>query len=97
MDLLGIDRQRLHLKWVSASEGNIFAQEIRSFTERLRGLGKNPLAEKKVSRLRPRNKTRRTDFQSLSNGERVMEQRAYSLNNRSITVWSAGCAREVAR
>ena len=46
MDLLGIDRQRLHLKWVSASEGNIFAQEIRSFTERLRGLGKNPLAEK---------------------------------------------------
>jgi coenzyme F420-reducing hydrogenase delta subunit len=46
LDLLGIERQRLHLKWVSASEGNIFAQEMRSFTELLRGLGRNPLAEK---------------------------------------------------
>jgi len=37
--LLGIDERRLHLKWVSASEGNIFAEEVRSFTQLLRELG----------------------------------------------------------
>jgi coenzyme F420-reducing hydrogenase delta subunit len=37
--LLGIDQRRLHLKWISASEGGIFAEEIRSFTQLLRELG----------------------------------------------------------
>ena len=44
--LLGVDERYLHLKWVSASEGNIFAEEIRSFTKLLRELGENPLADK---------------------------------------------------
>jgi coenzyme F420-reducing hydrogenase delta subunit len=39
MKLLGIDERRLHLKWISASEGGIFAEQIRSFTQRLRDLG----------------------------------------------------------
>jgi coenzyme F420-reducing hydrogenase delta subunit len=40
MALLGIEGERLRLKWISASEGAAFADEIRSFTQRLRELGK---------------------------------------------------------
>jgi len=43
--LLGVDERYLRLKWVSASEGPIFAEEIRAFTQLLRQLGRNPLAE----------------------------------------------------
>lgn|GEM_PF-596686 len=46
LKLLGIDEKYLRLKWISASEGVIFAEEIRSFTKLLKELGKNPLAEK---------------------------------------------------
>jgi coenzyme F420-reducing hydrogenase delta subunit len=41
--LLGIDERRLRLKWISASEGAAFAEEIRSFVELLKELGENPL------------------------------------------------------
>jgi hypothetical protein len=44
MKLLGIDVKRLRLKWVSASEGNIFAEEIRSFTQMLKELGSPAIA-----------------------------------------------------
>ena len=44
--LLGVDERYLHLKWISASEGVIFAEEVRSFTSLLKELGKNPLARK---------------------------------------------------
>ena len=43
--LLGVDERYLRLKWISASEGAIFAEEIRSFTQLLKELGRNPLAE----------------------------------------------------
>ncbi len=43
--LLGIDENRLRLKWISASEGALFAEEIRSFVQALKGFGENPLAE----------------------------------------------------
>jgi len=43
--LLGIDENRLRLKWISASEGALFAEEIRSFVQSLKQLGENPLAE----------------------------------------------------
>jgi F420-non-reducing hydrogenase iron-sulfur subunit len=43
--LLGVDERYLRLKWISASEGAIFAEEIRSFTQLLKQLGRNPLAE----------------------------------------------------
>jgi coenzyme F420-reducing hydrogenase delta subunit len=42
--ILGVDERYLRLKWISASEGNIFAEEIRSFTKLLKELGPNPLA-----------------------------------------------------
>lgn len=44
--LFGVDERYLRLKWISASEGNIFADEIRSFTQLLRDMGRNPLAQK---------------------------------------------------
>jgi F420-non-reducing hydrogenase iron-sulfur subunit len=44
MKLLGIDQKRLHLKWISASEGAIFADEIRSFTQLLKELGSPAIA-----------------------------------------------------
>lgn len=44
LHLLGVDERYLRLKWISAAEGTIFAEEIRSFTQLLRDLGRNPLA-----------------------------------------------------
>ena len=38
--LLGIDERRLRLKWISASEGAAFAEEIHDFVEELKTLGK---------------------------------------------------------
>jgi len=38
-----VDPQRLHLKWISASEGPIFAEEMRSFVQRIKELGESPL------------------------------------------------------
>lgn len=46
LKLLGVDERYLRLKWISASEGAIFAEQVRSFTELLRQLGPNPLAQK---------------------------------------------------
>jgi len=40
---LGIDERRLRLKWISASEGAAFAEEIRAFVELLKEMGGNPL------------------------------------------------------
>ena len=37
---------RLHLDWVSAAEGNRFAQIVGEFTEHIRKLGPSPLKEK---------------------------------------------------
>ena len=39
LKLLGIDERRLRLKWISASEGNIFAEEVRAFTKLLKDVG----------------------------------------------------------
>jgi len=41
--LLGIDERRLRLKWISASEGAAFAEEIHNFVQLLKTLGENPL------------------------------------------------------
>jgi coenzyme F420-reducing hydrogenase delta subunit len=43
--LLGIDERRLRLKWISASEGAAFAEEIRSFDQLLEELGDNPVTQ----------------------------------------------------
>jgi coenzyme F420-reducing hydrogenase delta subunit len=49
LKLMGIDERYLRLKWISASEGAIFAEEIRLFTALLKELGGNPLAEPQKS------------------------------------------------
>lgn len=51
LKLLGIDTRRLHLKWISASEGAIFAEEMRSFVKLIKELGNNPLSEKEAGAL----------------------------------------------
>jgi len=45
LNLFGVDERYLRLKWISASEGGIFAEEIRTFTNLLKQLGKNPLTD----------------------------------------------------
>ena len=42
LDLLeqfGIDRKRVRLEWISASEGEQFAQVVKDFTKQLKSLG----------------------------------------------------------
>jgi F420-non-reducing hydrogenase iron-sulfur subunit len=46
MKLLGIEDARLRREWISASEGQRFAETVTSFTEDVRKLGRNPLVEK---------------------------------------------------
>jgi F420-non-reducing hydrogenase iron-sulfur subunit len=41
---LGIEPERFRIEWVSASEGQRFAQIVKEFTEQIRGLGPNPYA-----------------------------------------------------
>ena len=43
LERVGIDPGRLRLHWVSASEGQRFAQVVTEFTEQVRALGPNPL------------------------------------------------------
>lgn len=38
MDYLGIEKERLWVQWVSASEGPIFAEVVSEFTDRLRAM-----------------------------------------------------------
>jgi len=42
LEISGIEPDRLHLEWVSASEGEKFVQEINGFVERIRKLGPLP-------------------------------------------------------
>ncbi len=39
----GIDEKRVWLRWISASEGQRFAETIREITEEMKKLGPNPL------------------------------------------------------
>jgi len=45
LDILGIGHERMQLEWISASEGEKFANTMTAFTERIRKLGPNPLAQ----------------------------------------------------
>jgi F420-non-reducing hydrogenase iron-sulfur subunit len=40
---VGIDPRRLHLEWISGSEGEKFARVTTEFTETIREMGPNPL------------------------------------------------------
>jgi F420-non-reducing hydrogenase iron-sulfur subunit len=39
LDQFGIERERVRLEWISASEGERFARVVRSMTEEIRSLG----------------------------------------------------------
>ena len=45
LDILGIGHERMRLEWISASEGQKFAETMREFTEKIRKLGPNPLGK----------------------------------------------------
>ncbi len=45
LDSVGIGRERLRLRWVGASEGDLFATTIKEMVEEMRGLGPNPVTE----------------------------------------------------
>lgn len=45
LEFTGLESERLHVNWVSASEGNKFAEVVTKFTEQVRALG--PLAIKR--------------------------------------------------
>ena len=45
LDVLGVDSRRLHLEWISASEGIKFAKTMDEFTKLLIELGPSPLKE----------------------------------------------------
>jgi Fe-S oxidoreductase/coenzyme F420-reducing hydrogenase delta subunit len=47
LDTLGIESARVGLEWISASEGQKFAQTVTDFVERIRELGPNPFVIKK--------------------------------------------------
>lgn len=49
LDRFGIERERLWLRWVAASEGVQFAEMVQEMTECLRGLGPCPLRRRLVS------------------------------------------------
>jgi F420-non-reducing hydrogenase iron-sulfur subunit len=40
METLGINQERLHLQWISAAEGQIFAETMTQFTEKIKSLGR---------------------------------------------------------
>lgn len=44
MALLGIKEERLRREWISASEGQRFAEVVRDFTEEIRRIGPNRLS-----------------------------------------------------
>jgi len=44
METLGLDQERVWLRWISASEGRLFAETIREYDSALKEQGANPLA-----------------------------------------------------
>ena len=46
LSTLGIGKERLRLEWISASEGQRFANVMTDFTENVQNMGPNPLFPK---------------------------------------------------
>ncbi len=45
LETLGLEKERVWLRWISASEGQKFADTMKEMTERIRKLGPNPIAK----------------------------------------------------
>ena len=57
LSFIGISPERLRLEWVSASEGDKFAQVVTEFSEQIKNLGPSPLKDKKYGRAKEESKT----------------------------------------
>jgi len=40
---LGLEHERIKLKWISASEGKKFAEHSNEFTDKISNIGENPI------------------------------------------------------
>lgn len=47
LEQLGIEKERIRLEWVSASEGARFAEVVTDFTQTIKNLGPNPIREQR--------------------------------------------------
>jgi coenzyme F420-reducing hydrogenase delta subunit len=45
LNTFGIEKERVWVRWISASEGQKFAETMREMTEEIRKLGPNPIAK----------------------------------------------------
>jgi F420-non-reducing hydrogenase iron-sulfur subunit len=45
LETLGLEKERVWLRWISASEGQKFADTMKEMTESIRKLGPNPIAK----------------------------------------------------
>jgi len=45
METLGLDKERVRLRWISASEGRLFAETVREYSDTLESMGSNTLAD----------------------------------------------------
>jgi coenzyme F420-reducing hydrogenase delta subunit len=43
---LGLERERLMLRWISASEGELFSKTVNEFVDTVKKLGPSPLRKK---------------------------------------------------
>nr|MDO8097850.1 hydrogenase iron-sulfur subunit [Candidatus Njordarchaeota archaeon] len=43
LDSLGVEKDRVQLEWISASEGQLFAKVVKDMTDKIRALGPNPM------------------------------------------------------
>ena len=46
LETLGLERERVWIKWISASEGQRFADTVKEMTTAIKKLGPNPIASK---------------------------------------------------
>ena len=49
LERFGVDKDRLWLRWVAASEGNMFAETVKKMTGRLKELGPSEVGERLVA------------------------------------------------
>jgi len=49
LERFSVDRDRLWLRWVAASEGNMFAETVQKMTDRLKELGPSDLGQQAVA------------------------------------------------
>jgi F420-non-reducing hydrogenase iron-sulfur subunit len=45
LEKTGLGKDRVLLRWISASEGHLFAETVKEFVEKLKKLGPNPLGQ----------------------------------------------------